>query len=230
MDLLAEQMEYYRQQAAEYDQGWFREGRHELEPLARERWYADVAEVERALDEFGPTGDVLELACGTGLWTRHLARYARQVVAVDASAEMIELNRARVPDAPVSYVEADLFAWVPPARAFDVCFFGFWLSHVPAGRTAAFWATVARALRPGGRVFLVDDAIAGQTDGEVQERALNDGRRFRIVKRQIRASALKAGAATLGWNLHARVTANGHFIYAHGIYTHPDRRPVGEDK
>lgn len=32
-----------------------------------------------------PAGEVLEMACGTGLWTRHLLSYARAVTAIDAA-------------------------------------------------------------------------------------------------------------------------------------------------
>jgi hypothetical protein len=62
---------------------------------------------------------------------------------------MISRNRTRVGDrVPVQYVTADLFRWRPPARFYDVCFFGFWLSHVPADRLTGFWDVVASALRP----------------------------------------------------------------------------------
>lgn len=45
------------------------------------------SEVSRALvDEFAPTEDVLELACGNGAFTRELLRYARTVTAVDRIA------------------------------------------------------------------------------------------------------------------------------------------------
>jgi len=46
-------------------------------------------------------------------------------------------------------VQADVFAWEPP-RAFDVCFFGFWLSHVPSGRFDAFWQPFTLAVGPAG--------------------------------------------------------------------------------
>ena len=52
------------------------------------------------------------------------------MTAVDASPEAIAINRARVGRANVDYVEADLFAWTPPAR-YDLVFMSFWLSHVP---------------------------------------------------------------------------------------------------
>jgi demethylmenaquinone methyltransferase/2-methoxy-6-polyprenyl-1,4-benzoquinol methylase len=215
MDPLAEQIEYYRHRADEYDEWWLRQGRYALDPAAERRWLADVAEVEAALEAFAPRGEVLELACGTGLWTRHLARHADRVTAVDASPEMIARNAARV-RGPVTYVRADLFEWTPPANAFDVCAFTYWLSHVPADRLATFWATVAAALRPGGRVFLADSHHAGPVAGDTQERVLNDGRRFTVVKRFWQPAELAAAAAGLGWDLDVRVTAHGAILYATG--------------
>ena len=77
--LLADQVAYYRAAAAEY---------HLDEPAAR-----DLA---TALDEFRPAGDVLELACGPGTWTRQLLRHAATVTALDAAPEMLARAQARV--------------------------------------------------------------------------------------------------------------------------------------
>jgi len=111
------------------------------------------AELTDALDAFRPAGSVLELACGPGTWTRQLLRRASGVTAVDASREMLAIAASRVPGgAPVRFVRADLFAW-EPGRRYDVVVMGFWLSHVPAGRSGSFWALVAAALAPHGRVF-----------------------------------------------------------------------------
>jgi SAM-dependent methyltransferase len=222
--LLSEQRRYYRARAAEYDDWWFRRERYTLDGTGRERWFADVAEVEAALERFGPAGDVLELAAGTGIWTRRLAACARRVTAVDASPEVLERNRAKVgPDAAVEYVVADVFAW-EPVRGYDVCFFSFWLSHVPRERVAEFWGLVARALRRGGRVFLIDNAHTdggdlGHTVGmgdEVARRSLADGREFEIVKRFWSAAELERELGRLGWDVEARTTRNGHFLFASG--------------
>src|SRR4029079_4208034 len=86
-DLVAEQKRYYAERAPEYDDWWYRRGRYELEPEALGRWQADSAQAEAALEEFAPGGTVLELAAGTGIWTRKLVRLAERVVAVDANAE-----------------------------------------------------------------------------------------------------------------------------------------------
>src|ERR1700757_2488834 len=91
-DLVAEQKRYYAERAPEYDDWWYRRGRYELEPEALARWRADVAEAGAALEAFAPRGAVLELAAGTGIWTRRLVRLGERVVAVDASAETLALN------------------------------------------------------------------------------------------------------------------------------------------
>ena len=210
--LLAEQIAYYRDRASEYDQWWFREGRYDRGPELNALWFDDVREVETAfeafLDAHAPR-TVLELACGTGLYTRHIAPKVAQVTAVDASPEVIAINRARVARANVDYVEADLFAWTPPVR-YDLVFMSFWLSHVPDARFDALWRMVRDALRPGGHAYVIDsahdptstardhpwpDATAG-----VVTRKLNDGRAFRIVKVFHEPAALNARLAAWGFD------------------------------
>ena len=214
MGLLDEQRAYYQARAGEYDEWWYRQGRYALQPDEEQRWFADVASAEHALDAFAPAGDVLEYACGTGLWTRRLARHATSVLAVDASPAVITLNQARNLGAHVRYHQADIFAWTPPRAAYDVVFFSYWLSHVPADLFAPFWAQVAAALRPGGRVFLIDSHHTAELPGHVQQRTLNDGREFRVVKRFWQPADLSAAVAPLGWRLTAQTTPNGHILHA----------------
>jgi demethylmenaquinone methyltransferase/2-methoxy-6-polyprenyl-1,4-benzoquinol methylase len=214
-ELLESQKRYYAERAPEYEDWWYRRGRYALEPEQLERWQADVAEAQGALDAFGVRGDVVELAAGTGLWTTRLARRAGRVVALDAGAVVLALNPA---DADFRVV--DLFAWEPDER-FDLCFFSFWLSHVPEERFDEFWATVRSALKPDGRVFLVDSGggdprHAWGTDGETETRTLADGRAFDIVKRRWLPEELTARVAPLGFELDLHVTANGHFLVGAG--------------
>src|ERR1700757_4566743 len=104
--VLAEQLENYRARADEYDRRWVREGRFDRCPEANARCFAEATELERALARLDPRGDVLELACGTGLWTRRLVDYATHLTAVDAAPEVLAINRARVGDPTVTYMEA----------------------------------------------------------------------------------------------------------------------------
>jgi ubiquinone/menaquinone biosynthesis C-methylase UbiE len=121
---------YYRDRASEYDEWFFRQGRYDRGEAHRQQWFAEIEEVESALFATKPAGNILELACGTGLWTQHLAPLATHITAVDAAPEVIALNQNRVNSESVEYIVADLFNWTPD-RQFDFIFFGFWLSHVP---------------------------------------------------------------------------------------------------
>jgi demethylmenaquinone methyltransferase/2-methoxy-6-polyprenyl-1,4-benzoquinol methylase len=218
-DVLSQQKRYYAERAPEYDDWWYRRGRYELERDALARWQADAAEAEAALGELAPLGAVLELAAGTGIWTRKLVRLAHRVVAVDANPETLALNTSEA-----ELVRGDVFEW-QPAQRFDVVFFSFWLSHVPEERFEEFWKLVRGALVPGGRVFLVDSG-AGDTahtgtdqDGWEETRSLSDGRRFRIVKRRWSPDALAERVGPLGFELELHDTANGHFLYGGGRLT-----------
>jgi ubiquinone/menaquinone biosynthesis C-methylase UbiE len=223
--LLAEQARYYRERAGEYDDWWLRRGRYDHGEATNTRWFSDAAEVQAALDRFEPIGAVLELACGTGLWTERLVSHAERVTAVDGSSEMLKLCRARVRDERVEYVQADLFAW-EPERTYDVCFFGFWLSHVPDERFEAFWEKVARALKPNGRVFFVDSSrhdLASAVDHKLSApedatmlRRLADGSEYRIVKQFYKPGRLQARLAELGWRVEVETTRE-FFIYGHGV-------------
>jgi SAM-dependent methyltransferase len=209
-DLIAEQKEYYAARAPEYDDWWYRRGRYELEPDALARWWADVTEVDVALEAFAPRGSVLELAAGTGIWTRKLVRTADRVVAVDANREPLALNTDEA-----EHVVADIFEW-RSQETFDVVFFSFWLSHVPEERLDEFWQLVRSALRPGGRIFLVDNNVKGdgvhrgseRVDAGVERRRLYDGREFDIVKHYRTPADFP--------HLDLEVTGNGYFIYGGG--------------
>jgi ubiquinone/menaquinone biosynthesis C-methylase UbiE len=189
--VLTEQIAYYRARAGEYDQWFLRQGRYDRGSEINQRWHDQVQIVREALDLFRPTGDVLELACGTGLWTQQLAKHADHLTAVDASSECLDICRSRLVHPNLDYVEADLFNWSVPRR-FDSVFFAFWLSHVPHEQFDSFWRLVRAALKPGGRVFFVDslphtesrakDHAPADPAGTVQTRRLNDGREFRVVK------------------------------------------------
>src|SRR5947209_12534364 len=205
--LLAEQVTYYRARAPEYD------ATHAVDAASRAR-------LLDALRVFAPRGRVLELACGTGQWTAELASHASLLTAVDASPEMIALNRVRVRQDNVHYVEADLFAWSAPER-YDVVFFSTWLSHVPPQRFEGFWALVADCLKENGRVFLIDElpAVAAHerwiADAIVPlvERPLTTGERYRAIKVLYDPAELGHKLSVLGWLADIR-TVSWRLFYA----------------
>jgi SAM-dependent methyltransferase len=219
-DVLGEQREYYEQRAAEYDDWWLRRGRYDQGPEENARWNAEGAEVRAALQRLDVRGDVLELAPGTGQWSRLLLPRCETLTLVDASAAMLAHN----PAAPhARAVVADLFEWTTEDR-FDVVAFGFWLSHVPQHLLGDFLHRVATWLRPGGRLFYVDSRPYASrvspalvaADGERHTRSLADGREFAIVKVFRTPEALTAAFAAAGIDAEVRETAS-LFQYATGV-------------
>jgi demethylmenaquinone methyltransferase/2-methoxy-6-polyprenyl-1,4-benzoquinol methylase len=204
--LLGEQLAYYRALAADYlDQGLDLPGADEL-----------IA----ALAAFQPTGRVLELACGPGVWTGTLLRYAADVTAVDGSPEMLALAAARAGRERVRFIQADLFTWRPDRR-YDVVFIGFFLSHVPAERFASFWSLLADCLKPDGRVFFADDAyrtprelVEGPSSSTIR-RQIPDGTAYRLVKVPHQPDDLERRLDELGWDIKVAATA-GPFYWGAG--------------
>jgi demethylmenaquinone methyltransferase/2-methoxy-6-polyprenyl-1,4-benzoquinol methylase len=223
-DTLQEMKTYYRERAREYDEWFYRQGRYAHSPEANERWFAEADEMFTALDTLNLEGDVLELAPGTGIWTERLVRKASTVTVVDASPEMLEINRAKVGSERVTYLLADLFSW-QPERTYDGVLFGFWISHVPLERLDAFLSSVAAMLRPGGKVFFADgQREPGSTasnhqlpaqDSQVMTRILNDGRAFEIVKNFYDPVELAARCSRAGLDVAVRETAT-YFLYGFG--------------
>jgi demethylmenaquinone methyltransferase/2-methoxy-6-polyprenyl-1,4-benzoquinol methylase len=219
-DLLEEQKAYYRARAPEYDDWFLRRGPYDGGVEENQRWFEEVDSVRAALGAFDPRGEVLELACGTGWWTRELASYDAAITAVDASTEVLELNRRALGGSGrVEYELGDVFEW-EPRKAFDVVFFSFWLSHVPPSRFREFWERVRGALSTDGRVFFVDSLqrstaarMSRPAHGDVmgvEIRSLRDGREFRVVKVRYEPDRLESDLESLGWK--GRVSRTERFF------------------
>ena len=179
---LDDQMTYYRKMAPEYD-----ETTGQTEDLQR-----TFARARELLQQLAPVEQILELACGTGTWTRALLPLGRELTAIDASPEMLALARQKVGNAVVQFQQADLFQW-QPRQQYDLVFFANWLFHVPPQRLDAFLGTVARAVRPGGSLVMVVQYAPMPEDREISvrdaeegaiyaKRYLRNGQTFLIVK------------------------------------------------
>ena len=224
-DILQQQIAYYRARAGEYDEWFYRLNRYDRGAEVNQQWFDEAEIVRQALFSLGHVGGALELACGTGIWTQELTKLADHVTAIDAAEEVLAINRAKLNVANVTYEQADLFAW-QPTQQYDLVFFSFWLSHVPPERLAPFLAMVNRALKPGGRLFLIDstpdlgssakNSPKRDNDGIYQKRNLNDGNLYTIVKIYYEPTDLRAKLAAAGFSANVQTTEH-YFIYASGV-------------
>ena len=221
--LLAEQIRYYDDRASEYEDLWYARGRHDRGPDRNDEWFQETARAEAEVDALEVHGSVLELAYGSGLWTRRLAPRADRYVAVDAAPSMLALNAERAGDPTIEFVRADVFEWEPSAtERFDLVFFGFFLTHVPPDRLAPLWGRIRPWLNDRGRVSFVDDRAGPDRprsgvavpDGPsfAHRRRLGDGREYTIVKLFYEPADLAGRIGSFGWD--AEVHAVGaHFLF-----------------
>jgi ubiquinone/menaquinone biosynthesis C-methylase UbiE len=146
------------------------------------------------------------------------------VTAVDASIEMINVNRAKVASDRVTYIQADLFSWQPECK-YDAVIFCFFISHIPYERLDAFLALIATMVHPGGKIFFVDgqrEPLSTAIDHRLPEpeqqtmiRLLNDGRSFEIVKNFYEQDDLTSRCSQVGLNINIQKTAT-YFFYGIG--------------
>jgi ArsR family transcriptional regulator len=96
-----------------------------------------------------------DLGCGTGAVAAALAPFVARVVAVDASAAMLQAAKKRLHDvANVELRRGELEALPIDDDRLDAVTLMLVLHHVPDPAKAL--AEVARVLKPGGRLLLVD--------------------------------------------------------------------------
>jgi SAM-dependent methyltransferase len=179
---MGELAEYYRERAGEYDAVYAKPERQE-----------DLAELNDLVAPLVAGRRVLEIAAGTGYWTRVMSGSAAAITATDLNAETLELAREReYGGAAVTFQLADAYALDQVPGEFDTAFAGFFWSHVLRGDLPRFVAGVSARMGPGARLVVLDNRyvpgsnhpISRTTDAgdTYQRRALNDGRSFEILK------------------------------------------------
>jgi ArsR family transcriptional regulator len=102
-----------------------------------------------------PTLAVGDFGCGTGQLSETIAPHVRRVVAVDSSSDMLEAARARLGElANVDVRQGELEALPLGDGELDAAMLSLVLHY--ASDPALVFTEVARVLRPGGRLLLVD--------------------------------------------------------------------------
>ena len=173
---------YYSKRAAEYEQIY--------EKPERQR---ELAWLRGRVPELYRGRTVLEVACGTGYWTQHIARTAKRVYAGDINETVLEIAREKpIPPGKVTFLKADAVTLegIPPGC--NAAFAGFWWSHVKKSGVEQFVANLAAKLEPGSVVGILDNSWAhgsstpiSRTDAEgntYQMRSLANGEKFEVLK------------------------------------------------
>ena len=115
--------------------------------------------VARVVDACPPSGTVLDIPCGTGRYFELVTDRGRRVVGADQSSGMAAQARARRLAQAVQEVGLQELT---DANAYDgvVCIDA--MEHVPPEDWPRVVGNLARALRPGGRLYLSLEVMADQ--------------------------------------------------------------------
>ncbi|WP_416973778.1 class I SAM-dependent methyltransferase [Streptomyces sp. 4F14] len=112
---------------------------------------------------------VLDLACGTGFYSRRIKRLgAARVLGADVSPAMVEAARAIEERAPlgVRYTVADVTRLPVPERPFDVASAVYLLNYAEdAAEMEAMCRSVRRSLAPGARFCVLTQAPEYRFEG-----------------------------------------------------------------
>ena len=183
---------YYDARAGEYDDWWLGDGL--FADQDRPGWEDEVDELIAVVAAL-PPARVLDVACGTGFLTAHLAG---EVVGLDQSTEMLAIASSRI--APRRVICGEGVPLPFHDGEFERVFTSHFYGHLQEPERSLF---LEEAARVGEELVVVDAALReGGAAQEWQERVLGDGSRHRIYKRYFDAGEL---AAELGGGrvLHA---------------------------
>lgn len=96
----------------------------------------------------------LEIGCGTGAFSRLLAKRSDRVVAVDLSPKMIEVAKRQSGHYPnIDFQVADILKWEFPVEQFDAIASIATVHHLPL---ESLLPRLKVALKPGGKLVMLD--------------------------------------------------------------------------
>ena len=133
---------------------------------------------------------VLELACGTGYWTRRIAESADSVHAIDINETLLALAREEQPE-NVTFAQGDAFNLPAAVGEYTAVFAAGWWSHVRREQQEKYLAQLRAQLGKDVLLVLVDNCyvegtttVTARTDLEgntFQLRQVN-GERFEVME------------------------------------------------
>jgi demethylmenaquinone methyltransferase/2-methoxy-6-polyprenyl-1,4-benzoquinol methylase len=220
----AEMVAYYTARAGEYDDWYLRRGRYAHGPVHDQAWNAELDAATLWLDGLPLSGEIVELAAGTGWWSPLLASKGELSI-YDAAEPPLDLARERLVAHGLRAHIHVRDAWAEPDRTVDAVFAGFWLGHVQRARLGAFLGLVRRWLKPGGTFVFIDsrtDPSSGAVDqpptteeertAGIARRSVTDGREFRVVKVLYEPDELEAALLAAGFSVAEVATTARFFV------------------
>ncbi len=195
-EFVHEMMSYYDERAEEYDEIYKGEGPAIPDSFAYKK---DVAEIKRMVSGFGK-GHLIDIGCGTGFWLPYYQRNCSQITLIDQSEKMFSECKRKVDKLGLKhkchFVQGNFLEICLENNTFDSAFLGFFISHLCKEVEQVFFLILKKILKPDAQIMLIDSTWSKKRQKyrkkeSMQERVLNDGRRFTVYKRYFDKSAIE---------------------------------------
>jgi len=136
---------------------------------------------------------VLEVACGTGYWTKIIDSVAKSITATDINNEVLQIAKNKLINSKkVTFIQDDSYSLKKIQGNFTAGFAFSWWSHILISKLKDFLNMFHYRLQPGALVIFVDNFHTKgsgipisriDSDGNTyQIRKLQDGREYEILK------------------------------------------------
>jgi len=173
---------YYSRRAFEYENIYEKPERQD-----------DLETLKRLVINSLQNKSVLEIACGTGYWTKIISNSAHSIVAIDSSKEVLDIARSKsYQKSNVDFINDDALSLSKIKNIFNSAFCGFWLSHVHRKKIESFITNLHTKLKPGSVVVMIDNNYVEDSSTPVsrkdeagntyQLRKLEDGSKYEVMK------------------------------------------------
>lgn len=174
--------QYYADRAYEYNKTYLRPERQK-----------DIKKLHKLLKTLLRDHIVLEIACGTGYWTKSIASVSKFITAVDINDEVLQIAKNRgVPSNKVIFIQDDVYALNKIQGNFSAGFAGFWWSHILKSKLKQFIRLFHSKLQSNALILFIDNRRVKRSSTPIsrmdihgntyQIRKLEDGREYEILK------------------------------------------------
>ena len=180
--LSGEMRRYYHKRATEYDQSM---GYNDASVIKL------LTPVIDQLKLLTAGRNVLEIACGPGFWTTHIASVANRVTATDYNVSTLEqAQKKTLPWEKVCLKQTNAYHLEAVNGEFDTLVAVDWLAHVPLPRMNEFFDGICARFALGSQIIFIDQLTnthshSGEYDEQgnhIQTRTLLTGEVFKVIK------------------------------------------------
>lgn len=176
------QDEYYKQRANEYEKVYEKPERQD-----------DLRKIEKYLERQFLNKQVIEIGCGTGYWTKTLAKNCKSILAIDINREVIKIAKDKEYNKSNVYFEVIDLINLPQRKVkYEGLFSGFIFSHIKKQDIPEFLKICFSQIKLESELIFIDNKYIEGSSTEIsridkegnqyQLRRLNSGDEFEVVK------------------------------------------------